>query len=429
MKKQIYSLIYAGMAVTVVTAQETPRMCQADEMMHEYLLAHPEAMAEFEANERFIEEWISNAEKNPSLNTASTYTIPVVYHVYGSSQGGATVDLSVVQSANDNWVNKDFNGLNSDFGTVHTQWMSKRGTLSITFALAKKDPNGNPTTGVCMHPTKSGYGNGSGYDSQIAADAWDNYKYMNVYIMHDLYNDGVTNNSGVAWYPSTAMSNANTARVVYNGLYLGPNSWDAQFASTHTHEFGHWLNLQHTFQGGCASATNDNVSDTPPTDGSQGCHSNSSSNSPLNCNNALINAENYMDYNTSCYKMYTTGQITRMDAALQLPSRVTLWQTSNLINTGILNTTGVEEVASVSSSVFPNPGNGEFQFEMSTLKPGKYSFEISDVLGNVVLSHKAEVNGSYKAVFQISSQSAGIYFLSVVDSNRIVRSTAKIVRQ
>lgn len=429
MKKQIYTLCFL-LSVSAAIAQDQPRPCRTEEMMLQYLESHPEAKAEMEANEKFIEDWIAGNPKDPDLQTAASYTIPVVYHVYGSTQGGKPVNLSVVTSANDNWVNKDFNGLNSDYGTVHTQWISKRGVLNITFALAKKDPNGNPTNGVVMYPTKSGYGNGSGYDAQIAADAWDNYKYMNVYVMHDLYNDGVTNNSGVAWYPSTNMSNAGTARVVYNGLYLGPNSWDAQFASTHTHEFGHWLNLMHTFQGGCASATNDNVADTPPTDGSQGCHSTSSSNSPLNCNNVLINAENYMDYNTSCYKMFTQGQIARMDAALQLPSRVTLWQTSNLIATGILTGTSVGESNSMASvSVYPNPGEGHFNVDLNAESEGDFKTIVTDVYGRVVWTGALHVKGHEVLPVDLSEQSAGIYFLSIYNESNVLEANAKIIKR
>ena len=50
----------------------------------------------------------------------------------------------------------------------------------------------------------------------MALYAWDNHKYMNVYIMNDLYGDGVTNNSGVSWYPDIEMTDENLARVVYN---------------------------------------------------------------------------------------------------------------------------------------------------------------------------------------------------------------------
>jgi hypothetical protein len=51
--------------------------------------------------------------------------------------------------------------------------------LDIEFRLAQIDPDGNLTMGVNFYPTKSGFGNGSGFDEQIQQFAWDNYKYMN----------------------------------------------------------------------------------------------------------------------------------------------------------------------------------------------------------------------------------------------------------
>lgn len=42
------------------------------------------------------------------------------------------------------------------------------------------------------------------------------------------------------------MTDENLARVVYNGAYIGTNT-DENFRRVLTHEFGHFLNLAHTF--------------------------------------------------------------------------------------------------------------------------------------------------------------------------------------
>lgn len=268
------------------------------------------------------------------------FVIPVVFHVYGQTQSGYPVNLDIIQGALD-LLNADMHGLNTDFDLVHQEFLDIRETMpEVEFILAQLDPEGNPTNGIVQHPVASGYGNGDGYDDLIAADAWDNYKYMNIYVQNDLYNNGVTNNSGVAWYPATWMSDNNLARIVYNGAYLGENcDWEPEFASTMTHEVGHWLNLIHTFQDGC-QMPNDEVTDTPPCDYWQDgydCHPNNLSNYPLNCNDILINAENYMDYAGAygCYRMFTEGQVERMYTALNHPTRYPLWQYSNLIATGL----------------------------------------------------------------------------------------------
>lgn len=410
---------YANYAVS----QNEPavdEVCRTSEMVKRFQQSHPEAKSEQEANEKFTQQFIANPANLQQKTTVagSKYVIPCVFHVYGTTQGGKTVNLATVQSALANWVNKDFKGLNSDFGSVHSQFLSIRDTLSIEFALAKKDPAGKATTGVIFYNTKSGYGNETGYDSQIQADAWDNYSYFNIYIMNDLYADGTTGNSGVCWYPSTTMSDKNLARCVYNGAYLANNT-SQEFASVLSHEFGHFLNLIHTFEGGCG-VNNDNVNDTPTcTYPGHSCHTSSTVNAPLNCNNQLINAENYMDYSgaygNGCYKMFTQGQVARMKAALDMPSRVTLWQTSNLIKTGLLTPTGIKETESIAigADIYPNPATGKFTLHISNEKQTACKLTVSDVMGKIIFTQTTPATGDYSTLLDLSDQTAGVYFLSL----------------
>ncbi len=288
--------------------------------------------------EIWMQQYMEQAHKmqiesgNSLPDTSCILTIPVVFHVFHPA-GSTGVPFSQINYAMQD-LNRTFAGADADYLAVNSAFTNVKSYTKIRFALARIDPKGNPTTGIEYYQDKqSGFGNSGGYDTQIASCAWDNYKYFNVYVMFDLFANNVTNNSGIAWYPSSFMSDHNIARVVYNYVYLGfgGSSYNnLEFNETFTHECGHYLNLIHTFEGGNCADAGDQCADTPPTDvAGAGCDA-------VKCG-GLINGENYMDYNTTCYKNFTMDQNTRMEAAMTTPARQSLWQYDNLVATGLLD--------------------------------------------------------------------------------------------
>lgn len=361
--------------------------------------SNPYFYNEFLENQKFTEEYI---ESNKLLSDKE-YIIPVVFHVFGTDFAGTTVTETTIINSLEH-TNKDFFGLNADFLKSDPHFEEVRGKLNIKFKLAKIDPDGNPTNGIVFYePESMGLANNNNQvDNFISSIAWDNYSYMNVYITLELTGDGVENLSGFAYYPHTGMSNQGLARVVYNGRYLFGNT-NEKFASVLSHEFGHWLNLMHTFEGGC-TYPNDHVDDTPPVDNlAMGCGAE-------NCETKPINAENFMDYNWTCYSMFTAGQIERVEAALQLPSRVTLWQESNLTKVGLLPGSNVklfkEEI-----KVFPNPtDNGIINISNSSENVIINQINICDSFGRTIM----ELNNlNTLNSIDVSKLADGFYILQI----------------
>jgi hypothetical protein len=165
------------------------------------------------------------------------------------------------------------------------------------------------------------------FTAQGGRDAWPRDKYLNLWVVRRVVDSLNRPLLGYAQFPGgpaatdgvvilfSAFGNTGTVAAPYNR------------GRTATHEIGHWLNLFHTFEGGCAGTTaatcaaaGDLVCDTPgaaaPT---FNCPStqNTCTDSPTNNPDQTMN---YMDYvDDACMFMFTLNQSVRMDATLYGP--------------------------------------------------------------------------------------------------------------
>ncbi|KAI2608109.1 Metalloprotease [Hypoxylon fragiforme] len=138
------------------------------------------------------------------------------------------------------------------------------------------------------------------------------YSDLNIYLLGNL-GGGLL---GYCYFPDDVTSGSTEfyqdgCTVLANSV-PGGSAAPYNLGGTVVHEVGHWMNLYHTFQGGCG-ATGDSVADTPP-------QASSSSGCPIgrdSCPGGGVDPiHNYMDYSDdACYEEFTAGQEERMYSA------------------------------------------------------------------------------------------------------------------
>ena len=162
---------------------------------------------------------------------------------------------------------------------------------------------------------------------------WPGNQYLNVFVCGSVG----TGIAGYTNYPSGFFGNTMNNGVWLRHDYCGSIGTGSPSGSkTFVHEIGHWLNLPHpwgsTNEPGLATNCNsdDGVFDTPNTIGSNWCNYNEVTCGPV------ANIENHMEY-SSCRKMFTQGQKSRMRTALNSTTggRSNLITPSNHFATGI----------------------------------------------------------------------------------------------
>ena len=232
------------------------------------------------------------------------YRIPVVVHVIQNSSGSqGFISESCVQSQID-ILNEDFNALPGSNGAPGNDGR-------IEFFLATEDPQGNPTNGITYSQNTTWFNDGGNYYNSLA---WNTREYLNIY----------TNSaSGALGYvPALGCANIDGQAldrvvILYSTFGSCATASPYTLGRTATHEVGHYLGLEHTFSGGCASASNcynngDLICDTNPESqpNYNGC-------TQTSCGTPDP-ARNYMDYsNDSCMNNFTPEQNKRMRCILE----------------------------------------------------------------------------------------------------------------
>lgn len=317
-------------------------------------------------------------QRNTENPSDSIYYIPVVVHVVypaGTAYGSGT-NISYPQ------IRSQIEALNAAFsknypaynGQTHPGYAQD---ANIRFCLARTATDNSAWAtgpGGVEYGVKRYADNTTAYDHFISVASANHLlgithpnpanfpfgKYLNIWVVRSI--NGGDNTIGYA--PTPIMPGYPLDGIVMRADVFGDNTtggnYPLSFGLTQgkilAHEAGHYLNLYHIFQGGCAGANAaGSVTDACDLNGDMICDIEPSVTQNIFCSAPVPNTcaanyntgttsldmvNDYMSYaDDDCMNTFTANQCSRMWATLNL-YRQTLWQPQNLQATGILGGNG-----------------------------------------------------------------------------------------
>jgi len=329
----VAAVVVALLPFSTYSQQQEIRNC-ATMQVHERLL---ETDPDYRGNrlkiEEFTTEYIKNLKEGGAAALRSgVVRIPVVVHVVWNTAAQNVSDAQI-QSQID-VLNEDYRRVNADWTTAPAAFQPLAADARIEFALAVRDPDCNPTTGITRTSTTvTSFPADDTVKSAATGghDAWPRDKYLNLWVCNLPYIPGLGNLMGYAQFPGGP---AATDGVVIDYAFfgtMGTVSAPFDLGRTATHEIGHWFNLIHIWGDDDSACTgSDSVADTPNQGGPNvGCPTFPR----VTCSNGP-NGDmfmNFMDYvNDDCMVMFSQGQADRMNACL-LGARAAILASDGLI--------------------------------------------------------------------------------------------------
>jgi gliding motility-associated-like protein len=314
-KKAMRTLFVFTTAILIAAAAQAQSPCIAAEMQHRLHEEQPELLHEQEQLDVFARDYANTAARGPQ----NVFTLPVVVHII--HQNGA-------ENITDAQVFKALEYLNQAFAHTGPYAAAGAGTnTNIQFCLAQRTPEQENTNGITRtaSPFTDMIAEADNLDLKNLS-RWDPTQYINIWVVRSIYSYSLGPQVVGYAYLASAHGSA-TDGLVIEADWFGTTPDQSKAL---IHEMGHYLNLYHTFEGGCQNdlcdLQGDRVCDTAPDQAQSGgcvfnsCTTDADDTRPLNPFGSDGNdpTQNYMDYSPpTCQLSFSPGQALRMRAAVE----------------------------------------------------------------------------------------------------------------
>lgn len=356
--------------------------------------------------ENHLHKSMTKAASNSGLgNTAqkSILEIPVVVHILHDNGIGNISEAQVLNALE--ILNNDYNRLNADSAstrnTLNAPFQSIAGSMDVLFKLAKIDPQGECTNGIIrVNAPNLTYNTNDDckYAANGGSDQWPMDKYLNLWVVNSIENDGAGIILGYAYLPYWP-SGTNYGILIRNDAFGTIGTAMNADGRTLTHEMGHLLGLQHIFDAGWSGSTGchtadcyqngDYCCDTPPQETANWSCSptwNSCANVPVNDAfgfDALDQIENFMSYN-ACQNMFSRDQANIMQQNfIDIDFLAAIVTPENILATGINEPTVLCKADFTASKQILCSGDSIQLNDQSFHNPTSWTWSISPGIENI----------------------------------------------